>query len=127
MKCSSMPKTPGLAGGLIKLDDDYALLHSDKARGQYKSPSAPPAISARRDRHHGCCAGLSRPCICQPMPGNGRKMLRSHGVTVVEYESDYSVAVAQVASRLSPTRVAILSTMKILSTCSSATQWPASV
>ena len=39
--------------------------------------------------------------------------LRSHGVTVVEYEEDYGVAVEQGARQRNPTRTAFLSMMKL--------------
>jgi D-serine dehydratase len=119
-----------LAGGLLTLDDDYALLHSDKARAflaSTRSPWAPPATLACRSASWAPRWALMSPCICRRTPGNGRK---TNCAPTVSPWSSTKVTTAwpwpRVASRQSPTRPVILSTMKTRSICSSVTPWPAS-
>jgi D-serine dehydratase len=54
-----------------------------------------------------------------------KERLRAHGVQVFEYDSDYSVAVAQGAPRRRATHPPTSSTTRTRSACSSATRWPA--
>ncbi|MBR9858231.1 MAG: D-serine ammonia-lyase [Gammaproteobacteria bacterium] len=88
-----------LKAGLLHLDDDYAKLHSEEFReffGQY-------SIAVGSTGNLGLSIGIISAKLgfnaSVHMSADARQwkkdMLRSHGVTVMEYESDYSVAVAQ--------------------------------
>jgi D-serine dehydratase len=88
-----------LATGWLKLDDDYSKLNSDEARaffGQYK-------IAVGSTGNLGLSIGIMSARLgfqaTVHMSADARQWkkdkLRANGVTVVEYASDYSVAVEQ--------------------------------
>lgn len=119
-----------LEHGLVGLDDDYSRLAEADCRAFF----ARHRIAVGSTGNLGLSIGIIGAALgfqaSVHMSADARQWkkdkLRAHGVTVVEYASDYSVAVEQGRREAAAIPTPISSTTKTPATCSSATPSPPS-
>lgn len=88
-----------LEAGLITLEDDYSKLASDECRKYFSQYTIQVGSTGNLGLSIGIASAAVGYRVVVHMSSDARQwkkdLLRSHGVTVIEYESDYSEAVKQ--------------------------------
>src|SRR5690606_18629135 len=88
-----------IEAGLLSLDDDYAKLDSDDFRAFFRQHRIAVGSTGNLGLSIGIMSATLGFDVTVPMSADAREWkkekLRSHGVTVVEYEANFSVAVAE--------------------------------
>ncbi|WP_431221773.1 D-serine ammonia-lyase [Serratia sp. L9] len=88
-----------IEAGMLSVDDDYAILFSDKFRQFFRQYSIAVGSTGNLGMSIGIMSAKLGFSVSVHMSADARewkkRKLREHGVNVVEYEQDYGVAVAQ--------------------------------